>query len=340
MTGKQKAEIYPVYFLYGPEDYLIEEEVQGLLDRTLSPRERGLNLHLFSGIEHSAQEITQAARTLPMFARYRFILVREADGMDKAKTEVLLKYIEKPSPTTCLVLYGQTVGAWKGRLAAIEKMGNVKECPRLKGVALISWMKKRMSEKGKTLTGDAADYLLEVVGDRLHDVENTLEKVFLGVGEKNRIELADVEEMVSEVKISTVFDLTDAIGRKNLEKALGILEKALESKSISFRRDEAVSKKIDDPVPILLSMMAKQYWGILAVKKMTRDRVDGAEVASKLGMSPWNVKKLMDQGKNFSESSLKNGVIKCHQTDLSIKRGQGPKDLLMEKLVIDLCRPS
>ena len=339
MTGKQKAEIYPVYFLYGPEDYLIEEEVQGLLDRTLSPKERGLNLHHFSGVEHSGQEITQAAWTLPMFARYRFVLVREADGMDKAKIEVLLKYMEKPSATTCLVLYAQAVGAWKGRLAAIEKIGNVKECLRLKGTALISWMKKRMSEKGKTLTGDAADYLLEVVGDHLHDVENTLEKVFLGVGEKNRIELADVEEMVSEVKISTVFDLTDAIGRKNLEKALGILEKALESRSISFRRDEAVSKKMDDPVPILLSMMAKQYWGILAVKKMTGGRVDVAETAGKLGMTAWNVKKLMEQGKNFSESSLKNGVIKCHQTDLSIKRGQGPKDLLMEKLVIDLCRP-
>jgi DNA polymerase III delta subunit len=25
-----KAEIYPVYFLYGPEDYLIEEEIQEL----------------------------------------------------------------------------------------------------------------------------------------------------------------------------------------------------------------------------------------------------------------------------------------------------------------------
>ena len=75
-----------------------------------------------------------------------------------------------------------------------------------------------MKRKGKTLSEEAADYLLEVVGDHLHDLENALEKVFLSVGEKRAIELADVEGIVSEVKISTIFDLMDAIGHQNLEK--------------------------------------------------------------------------------------------------------------------------
>ena len=340
MAMKAKAEIYSVYFLYGPEDYLIDEEIRRLMDRTLSPKERGLNLHLFSGAEHSGQEIAQTAQTLPMFAQYRFVLVSEADRIDKGTIELLLKYIETPSPTTCLVLSAHTLGLWKGHLTAIERVGKVKEYPRLKGMALVPWMKSRMLEKGKSLTKDAADYLAEVVGDRLYDIENTLEKIFLSVGEKKTIELSDVEGMASEVKISTVFDLMDAIGHQNLEKALGILEKAMESRSIPFKRDEEASKKMDDPVPLLLSMMAKQYWGILGVKKMILSQLVAVEIAKRLKMSPWNVKKLMDQAKNFSESSLKEGMLKCFQTDLSIKRGQGPKNLLMEKLLIDLCRPN
>jgi len=333
------ANIHPIYFLYGPENYLVDEEVQRLMDRCLSPKERGLNLHIFSGEEHSGQEIAQTAQTLPMLARYRFVLVSEADHIDKKKIEILLRYIETPSPTTCLVLYAQTLGLWKEHLTEIERVGKVKEYPRLKGMTLVSWMKKRMLEKGKALTEDAVDYLVEVVGDHLHDVENILEKVFLSVGEKIKIELSDVEGISSQIRISTVFDLTDAIGHQNLEKALGILEKAMETRSISFKKEEETSRKMDDPVPLLLSMMAKQYWGILGVKKLTSGQPGTAEVAKALKMSPWNVKKLIDQGKNFSESSLKEGMIKCHQTDLSIKKGQGPKDLLMEKLVIDLCRP-
>jgi DNA polymerase-3 subunit delta len=194
-----------------------------------------------------------------------------------------------------------------------------------------------MSEKGKTLTEEASDYLVEIVGDHLYDLDNALEKVFLSVGEKRRIELSDVEEITSEVKISTVFDLTDAIGHKNLEKALGILEKTMESGAISFKKEEEPSKK--DPVPLLLNMMAKQYWSMWVIKQMSSQHQDAGELAKELGTSPWNIKKMMEQGENFSEASLREGILKCHQTDLAVKRSLGPKDLLMEKLVIDLCRP-
>jgi DNA polymerase-3 subunit delta len=330
--------IYPVYLLYGPEDYLIEEEIQELLNRTLSQKERGFNFHLFNGEEHSIQEIVQTAQTLPMFSQYRFVLISEADHMDELKVEVLMEYIKNPSPTTFLVLHGQTVGPLKKHRKEIEKVGKVTEYSRLKGRGLVSWMKNRMKEKGKTLSEEAANYLVEVVGDHLHDLENALEKVFLSVGEKRTIELSDMEEITTEVKISTVFDLTDAIGRQNLEKALGILEKAMESKAIVFRKEEEGSK-FGDPIPFLLSMMAKQYWSMLVIKQMSSHHRDAGELAKELGTSLWNIKKLMDQGKNFSEASLQEGILKCHQTDLVIKRSRGPKDLLMEKLVIDLCRP-
>jgi DNA polymerase-3 subunit delta len=339
MKTKTTLNIYSVYFLYGPEDYLIEEEVQKLLNKTLSQKERGFNLHLFNGEEHSSQEIVQAAQTLPMFSQYRFVLVRQADHMDEKKVEAMMEYIQNPSPNTCFVLYGQTIGSWKKHRKEIEKIGDVTEYTRLKGRALVSWMKNRMKEKGKTLSEEAADYLVDVMGDHLFDLDNAMEKVFLSVGGKGAIELSDMEEITSEVKVSTVFDLTDAIGLQNLEKALGILGKAMESKAIFFRREEEGSK-FGDPVPLLLSMMAKQYWSMLVIKQMSSHRRDVGEWARELGTSPWNIKKLMDQGKDFSEVSLQEGILKCHQTDLAIKRSRGPKDLLMEKLVIDLCRPS
>jgi DNA polymerase-3 subunit delta len=339
MMTKAAPNINPVYFLYGPEDYLIEEEIQKLMDLTLSQKERELNLHLFSGEENSGKEIVQTAQTIPMFSRYRFVLISEADRINEEGVEELLRYIKKPSPTTCFVLCAQTLGSWKKYQAEIERVGRIMECTRLKGRALVSWLKNRMAERGKRLSEDAADYLIEVVGDHLHDLDNALEKAFLSVGEKQTIELSDVEGITSEIKISTVFDLMDAIGHQNLEKALGILEKAMESKIISFKKEEETSKKVDDPVPLLLNMMAKQYRNIWRVKEIASQKQELAEVARALRMSPWNVKKLMDQGRHFSESSLREGILKCHQIDLFIKSGRVQKDLLMEKLVIDLCRP-
>jgi DNA polymerase-3 subunit delta len=332
------TKLCPVYFLYGPEDYLIEQEVQRLLARTLSEKERGMNLHVFDGEEHSSQEVVQAAQTLPMFSRNRFVLVKGADNIDEEKMGTFLKYFENPSPSTCLVLYAQTLGPWKGKRAHIEKVGKVVEYSRLKGKALISWMKNKMAEKGKTLSEEGAEYLVEVVGDHLHQLENALEQVYLSVGEKKTVELPDVEGTVSEVKVSTVFDLTDAIGHQDIEKAMGILEQVLESKAIPFKKEEEASK-MGDPIPLLLSMMARQYRLIWRVKKMASSQKRMEDTAKALRMSPWIIRNLIDQGKGFSESSLREGILKCHRTDLAIKRGRGPKNLLMEKLVIDLCRP-
>jgi DNA polymerase III delta subunit len=86
-------------------------------------------------------------------------------------------------------------------------------------------------------------------------------------------------------------------------------------------------------------MMAKQYWSMLVVKEMSAHHREAGELAKELRTSPWNIKKILDQTKNFSEASLREGILRCHQTDLAVKRSRGPKDLLMEKLVIDLCRP-
>ncbi|HUL31346.1 MAG TPA: DNA polymerase III subunit delta, partial [Thermodesulfobacteriota bacterium] len=324
-------------FLYGPEDYLIEEEIQKLLSQTLSQKERGFNYHVFSGEEHDGQEIVRAAQTLPMFSQYRFVLIREADHMEEKQVDAMMEYVAQPSPSTCLVLQGQTIGSWKKHRKEVEKVGRVEEFSRLRGRALVSWMKNRMREKGKTLSEESADYLVEIVGDHLYDLDNALEKAFLSVGGKGTIELSDLEETTSDVKVSTVFDLTDAIGHRNLERALGILGKAMETKTIAFRKEEQGSKS-GDPIPLLLSLMAKQYWSMLTIKEMSSGQ-DAGELAKALGTSPWNVKKLIDQARNFSEASLRNGILKCHQTDLSVKRSGGPKDLLMEKLVVDLCRP-
>jgi DNA polymerase-3 subunit delta len=338
ITMKKTTAIHPVYFLYGVEDYLIQDEVKRLMDQILPPQERGLNLHVFSGEEHGGQEILQTAQTLPMFSKYRFVLVNKADQLDEKEMEGFLKYIQRPSPSTCLVLCAQDSGPWKKHLAKIEEIGVVIEHPRLKGKGLTSWIRKRMEEKKKTLSEEAANYLIEVIGDHLQDLDNALETIFLSTGDQRTIGLPDIEGVLSDVKVSTIFELTDAIGQQNLEKALAILRKVLGSKILTFKKEEEASRH-DDPSPLLLSMMARQYRLIWRVKEMAGRKQGIEEMAKNLRMSAWNVKKLLDQARRFSEPSLKEGLLKCQKTDLALKKGRGPRDLLLEKLVIDLCRP-
>jgi DNA polymerase-3 subunit delta len=332
-----EGKIYPVYFIYGPESYLIDQEVQSLVHQTLTPKEKRLNFHIFNGKEHKGQEIVQSAQTLPMFSKYRFILVNDSDQIEEEEVEVLLNYIQNPSPTTCLVLTAEALGPWKNHQKRIEKVGKWIECARLKGESLISWVQKKAREKGKSLSIEAANYLTEVVGDNLYDLENILEMLSLGPAGRRAIGMSEVEGFISGVKYNTIFDLTDAIGERDLRKAMGILEKTIKTKTIPFKKDEQ-GIKMAQTTPFLLSLIAKHYWRIWVVKQMSAHGRDSGVLAKELGLKPWVVKKLIEQAKNFSEASLRKGIEKCYQTDLTLKRTQGPEELLIEKLVIDLCR--
>jgi len=336
---KQREEIHPVYFFYGTEGYLIEEEVENLKARVLSPQDKGLNLHLFNGDEHGSQQILGVAQTLPMFSKYRFVYIQKAEEMEEEEVEKLLKYLAKPCPTTCLVLRGQEAGPWRKHLAKIRKVGQVMEFSRLRGRALTAWMNKRMQLKGKKLSEDAANHIVDVVGDHLQDLDNVLERVFLASEKKDTIELSDVEGLLSDVKSSTIYELSDAIGKQNLEKALGLLRNMLATKVLIFRREQEGSKQ-RDPTPLLLSTMARQYRLIWKVKEMAREGRDAEEIAGKLTLPSWSVRTLMDQARKFPLSSLRTGLLKCQTTDLALKKSQGREDLLMEKLLIDLCHPS
>ena len=207
-----------------------EEEMKKLMDQILPPQGKGLNLHLFSGAEHGSQEIIQTAQTLPMFSPYRFVLVRKADQMDEEEVERILELYSKPLSVdlSCFLRSGSR--ALEETSGKDREGWKVIEYPRLKGKALVSWIKKRMEEKGKTLSEDAANYLVEVVGDHLQDLDNTLETIFLSTGDKRMIGLSDIEGILSDIKVSTIFELTDAIGQQNLEKALGILRKGVRFK--------------------------------------------------------------------------------------------------------------
>ena len=336
---KDVEPIHPVYFIHGVEDFLAEEEVRRLMAQALGPSGKSFNLHVFNGAEDGSREIVQTARTIPMLSPYRFVLIREAAQMSDDEVEDLMEYIKKPSPSTCLVIRSQDPGPWKEHLRAIANIGKVLECPRLKGRGLLAWIRKRMEAKGRTLAEDAAYYLQEVIGDHLQDLDNVLERLSLSGGNKKNIQLSDIEGILPDVKLSTVFELADAIGQQNVDKALGILKKVLDSNVISFRKEEASKYGESEVYGILLGNMARQYRLIWRVKELGHRR-SADEVAKAIGIrSAWILNKLTDQAKNFSEASLREGLLKCQKADLAIKRARGPKDILIQKLVIDLCRP-
>ena len=98
----------PVNVLVGAEHFLIERAVRLLKNASIgSAGIRGFNEDVFHGQGLSGSKVAAAAKTLPMMADTRFVLVRDIEDVANAELEALAEYVAKPSPSTCLVLMGE-----------------------------------------------------------------------------------------------------------------------------------------------------------------------------------------------------------------------------------------
>jgi DNA polymerase-3 subunit delta len=320
--GLKEGKIPRVLYLFGDEPYLIERGIEGLRTKIIPAYLQEFNRDVYSAGEVPASRIVDAARTVPMLNPWRFILVKEADRFSPGDIDQFLPYIEGPSPSTCLVLWGDTGGPWKQFFPKIRAVGAVIQIKSFFAGKLIGWIKREAQACGKGMTREAAEYLKDMVGNRLRDLHNEIEKTVAYVGEKPVIELEDVEGVVSELRTRTIFELTDAIGTRNSLEALRILRRMLQAGEAHLK---------------ILSMIVRQFRLIWRAQDLVSRGVGKEELGRRLKLHHFYLESILEQTAYFSEDNLREGFRRFLQTDLAMKTTTLSKELLLEHMVVDLC---
>lgn len=85
---------------------------------------------------------------------------------------------------------------------------------------LLDLVHKTLDGFGKTMPPAVAEQLLERVGFHPVAVVMETEKLALSAGERDRITAEDLESLVGRTRQEALYELTDALGKRDLEKAL------------------------------------------------------------------------------------------------------------------------
>ena len=93
----------PVYYLYGTEDYLIEEALSSIKAEALTGPFASMNYQSFEGRGGQASEIINAASTMPAFSDMRVVVVKDAGALKADELGRLAAYVKDPNPAACLV---------------------------------------------------------------------------------------------------------------------------------------------------------------------------------------------------------------------------------------------
>lgn len=213
------GKIAPVYYLMGEEGYYIDKLSEMLVDVLLNPEDRDFNLDVVYGIDVSMDQIIDLARTYPMMADHRVVLVREAQGL--RSIDGLEKYLEHATESTVLVICHKNGVAdrRKAALKAVAQHGVLFESKRLYDRQLPSFIVGYLRQSGVEVENEAVQMLADHVGADLCRLSAEMEKLLLTVKKGGRITPAMVEEQTGMSKDFNNFELQNAIACRDLFRA-------------------------------------------------------------------------------------------------------------------------
>ena len=225
--------VAPVVLIVGTEGTLRDAALAEIRARVLGDATPEFNEDRFDLASRGADpaRILVAARTLPVLAKRRLVTVRGiSDRRAKRFIEVeLLEYLEDPVPTTCLLLEAEKVDRRLQWVKQVAKRGELIACagPRRPSEQR-AWIEARLRARGKRPSGGMAAALLELVGGDLDSLASELDKVCLYVGERAEVSPDDVAEVTGELRPRALYELTDAIGQRQLGASLRTLGRLLD----------------------------------------------------------------------------------------------------------------
>ena len=318
-TGRIK----PVYLFSGEEEYLKGDALRRIKDTLIKPEFSQFNYDLLAGKEIEGTELLNKLLTLPAGGGKRLILIRDAQKLNPSVKEKIIDYLKNPSQDACLILWAPKVDLRKKFYATIEKQGESIAFYPLRDRELSLWVRDYLSRRKRKISADALDLLMERVGNNLGEMAGELEKLFIYIGKKNEINLEDVESLVGAIKTHTIFELTDAIGKKREKGALGILSRMM---------DEGTS------ATEILYMIVRQFRLLLRTQNLLEKKFSENKIIQALAVRPFVVKNLIIQARNFSLEKLIETFENLLQAEIEIKSSIKTPRMILELLILNLCR--
>ena len=317
-----RGDIDPVYLLAGTDPLLYQRVVGALVQTVITEATRAFNHDVFEGKTSSASAILGAARTLPMMAKRRLVVVRDLEGLGADGMSALAAYLDKPGPETVLVMWAQKADGRLKIFQLAKKKGFLHELevPR----NLVGWILEEATRRRARVTDDAARRLADVIGGDLSRLAMAVDQLALYAGDR-AVEAADVDELIAETRERTVFELANAVGQGSREKALRAVARLVD------QRESTIG---------VTMMLARHMRQVALARELAQAKTPRADMPRLVGAPPFAVDSLIAQGRRFTARALTRATTLLAQADLDLK---GPpkaalgERIVLERLVGDLC---
>ena len=337
------------YVLLGDEAFLYEMCRRGVIEVWVPGDLRDFCLHNIDLGDTSIFEALDLAQTPSLMAPFQVLFVRNVKtlygrGSKKEEFAAIDEYFRNPNPQALIIFVADHLSLPsdvrkmdmqdKERAEKIrETLGDVcgvVELQRVTEEDAVEWVLAASRDSGTPFAEDAARELVDALGADMLMVKSEVEKLLLYANAQGaaRVELADVETMVSAAKQRSLYELTDAISLKDAPRALALLQGLLNA---SEGGDEAAIGHV--------FMLAKTFRQMLILneKRVTDQRAMWQVLWPGFRVAPFAADQLIAQARRYRDrGELMTGIRLIARADVELRSSPPDKRLVLERLVMRL----
>lgn len=331
----ENNKIRNLYLFHGSETLLMNDVLSRITKRVLAQSFISLNFIKIDGSDVTYDALINACETLPFMDEKKIVSINDCiffkgkkskkdDAGEDRQFDSLCDYISRIPDTTILIflVYGE-LDKRKKLFNQVKKYGDIVEFGPLKGEELIKWIIKEFGKLDKTIAKKEAVYFADRVIGSLNDTLNEINKLCSYIGKRNTIQKSDIDAVVPKTLEMNIFQLVDAVSANNPDQALLILNELLLD---------------SEPVPLILSMIIRQFRLLLSIKLLNQKGYSNTEAAEKLGLKPFVFSNLQKVSSSFTEAKLQERLMRCLETDGAIKKGKMEQRIAIESLMVEFAK--
>lgn len=240
------------HLLHGADDFLVEVRARQILDSLVKSSGNELGLETIEGrVDNAGQavqvlkRVDEALNTFSLFGGGKTVWLKNAnflgtsrpgDSKDVlAQLDVFADLLKRGLPNGfALVVTATEVDKRRGWYKTFEKAGEVvalggaaNDWGKIDFAVVESFARQQLKAHQKEMQPEALQTLMELTGANFRALASEIEKLATYVGNRPEITVEDVAVLASPSGESSVWALSDAIGERNLPKALQVLDQLL-----------------------------------------------------------------------------------------------------------------
>lgn len=335
----KQGKLENIYLLYGEERFLLDNCVKKI-KKIFGEMINGINYIQIDS--NNIQEIISDIET-PAFGYPTKLIIAKDTGLFQKSTrknkkveetpkkdenkfeKKLADYIKENISTIqdgVILLFVEQDADKNALYKAIDELGIVCNFEKQKPAELAKRIKAICNAYKVNIDGQIINYFIESCGTSLADLINEIRKQIEYVGENGTITKETIDLLGIKQFESIIFDLTDNLGKKNIEESLKVLKNLIYAK---------------EPIQKIFITLYNHFKKLYITKIAVNEKLNLAESLNLKANQTFLAGKYRMQSGYFKEAELKKLLKEFIDLDYKVKNGMMDINVGLESILCRYC---